>query len=46
VPGQATGDLYISGNVARTSWGDTQGGYFTPIPHPNSFPGNSGYKVT
>ncbi len=28
VPGDRTGDLYISGNVARNSWGDTQGGYF------------------
>lgn len=28
VPGEATGDLYISGNVGLTSWGDTQGGYF------------------
>ena len=28
VPGQATGDVYISGNIALTSWGDSNGGYF------------------
>ena len=28
VPGSPTGDLYLSGNIALTSWGDTQGGYF------------------
>jgi hypothetical protein len=28
VPGATTGDVYISGNIALTSWGDSQGGYF------------------
>jgi len=28
VPGQPTGDVYISGNTARPHWGDNQGGYF------------------
>lgn len=28
VPGATTGDIYVSGNLALTSWGDPQGGYF------------------
>ncbi len=28
VPGAATGEIFISGNIALNSWGDAQGGYF------------------